>query len=394
MDIDKLYGVISAIFSRDNERTDVKDIEIQLEPLCGLSNTIYLVKIFEKKSKSLVKEFVYKIFGDNNEFMDRDLEERIMDNLSSKGFGPKILVSDQKTYRSEEYIKCADELHVNELMEEQILHQIIRILISYSLFASVHSYNIFSDQFSTDYNLIVNDGKNLTGQIKKNIYDMCTKSMFQKAKKNFQKFSNKFKERFDKIVDKEIFSSFKKIKFYLKNYKDVFNKVFPKEALMVLNHNDVHRLNILAFDKNKLMLIDHEYAAMNLIGIDIINYMIESNFDYKLKKHPFFEYSGNLDYEKMFEVYLEYLDAFEESYKGTKTIEDGAEKALFNQCRTKQYFLQLICIISLFWLLYSIIYLDFDSFEAKNFFDFFLHGIKRLQIFENTYDMIECKMFI
>jgi len=196
--------------------------------LSGLSNQIYLVKVFDKNSKIVIKEFVYKIFGDNNEFMDRNLEERIMEALSINGYGPKVIVSDKSTFRAEEYMKGCQELQMTELLEEQIVNQIIRILISYSLFSNVHSYFLCSEQLSTDYNIKINEGKSITGTIKKNIYDMCTKSMFNKAKKNFQKFSNKFKERFDKIVDSEIYKNFKKIKLYLKNYKDLFNKVFPK----------------------------------------------------------------------------------------------------------------------------------------------------------------------
>ena len=394
MDIEKLYGVISTIFNRDNERTDVQDLEIQLEPLCGLSNQIYLVKIYDKKSKVLLKEMVYKVFGENNDIMDRKLEEEIMENLSSRGFGPKVLVSDHKTFRAEEYVKGAQELQVSELMEEQIVNQIIRILVSYSLFASVHTYHLFSDQFSTDYNVVISEGKNLTGKIQKNIYDMCTKNMFQKATKNFQKFSNKFKERFDKIMDKEIYSNFKKLKIYLKNYKEMFKKVFPKEAFLVLNHNDVHRLNILAFDKSKLMLIDHEYAALNLIGIDMVNYMIEANFNYKVKEHPFFEFSETLDYEKMFETYLQYLEEYEQHLISSKKLENEQERVLFSKCKTKEYFFKLVCVISLFWFIYSIIYLDFSTFELQNFFDYFLHGIKRLEIFENAYSMVESQIFI
>ena len=388
MDIEKIFEIINKIFQNDNQRVDVQDLDIQLEPLCGLSNQIHLVKIFDKNTKVLIKEFVYKVFGDNNEFMDRKLEEEIMFGLSSQGFGPKVLISDQITYRAEEYIKGTKDLEMNELMEEQILQQIIRILVSYSMMASVSSYNIFSDQFSTDYNIIINEGNHT--KLKKNIYEMCTKSMLQKAKKNFQKFSHKFKERFDKILKKEIFCKYQKLKVCLKNYKEIFNKVFPKKGLLVLNHNDVHRLNFLAFDKNKLMLIDHEYAALNLIGIDIVNYMMESNFNYKVNESPFFEFTDEkFDLDKMFEVYLNYLDYYDDQLKSCESIQEINKKELVKECRSKDYFLRLICIVSLLWFLYSIVYLDFSSFEVQKSFDHLLHAFKRLEIFEKTYSMIE-----
>jgi len=222
---------------------------------------------------------------------------------------------------------------------------------------------------------------------------MCTKSMFNKAKKNFQKFSNKFKERFDKIVDSEIYKNFKKIKLYLKNYKDLFNKVFPKEALMVLNHNDVHRLNILSFDKNNLMLIDHEYAALNLVGIDIVNYLLETSYDYTTKSYPFFSFDGKINYEKMFDIYLQFLEKFEENYKTANIVEE-ANKKFLKQCKTKEYFLKLICIVSLFWFIYSVIYLDFNVFCLQKSFDHVLHAMSRLWTFDQTFSILESKSFV
>jgi len=315
-----------------------------------------------------------------------------MEALSSNGYGPKVIVSDKSTFRAEEFMKGCQELQVSELMEEQIVNQIVRILISYSLFSNVQTYYLCSDQLSTDYNIKINEGKNITGTIKKNIYDMCTKSMFNKAKKNFQKFSSKFKERFDKIVESDIYNKFKKIKFYLKNYKDMFNKVFPKEALMVLNHNDVHRLNILSFDKGNLMLIDHEYAALNLVGIDIVNYLLETSYDYKNKSYPFFTFDGKLNYDKMFVVYQQFLDKFEKDYKTTNIVEESNEK-LIEQCRTKEYFLKLICVISLFWFMYSVIYLYFNVFSLQKSFDHVSHALCRLWTFEQTFSILESKTF-
>jgi len=218
--------------------------------------------------------------------------------------------------------------------------------------------------------------------------------MFNKAKKNFQKFSLKFKERFNKVLNSKIFLKYKKIKHYLKNYKEIFTQVFPKEALFVLNHNDVHRLNFLSLDNDKIMLIDHEYAALNLVGIDIVNYLIETNFNYKVKQFPFYDYKETMDYDKMYKIYLNYLDKFEEENCKRGEDVDENNKSLYNNCRTKTYFLQLICVISLFWFIYSVIYLDWNSFEMKNFFDYFQHGLLRLGMFEKAYELMESKTFV
>jgi len=262
-----------------------------------LSNSIYLVNIVEKETEKPIKEFVYKVFGENNDIMDRPTEEKIMENLSMSNLGPKILLSDQTTFRAEEFVQSTD-LHLSKQLEDNIINQVIRILVAYSMISCVHTYKVSSDQFSTEYNIKVNKGNNFSEDVKKNIYDLATKSMFPKAKKNFQKFSLKFKERFDKVLNSKIFLEYKKIKHYLNNYKEIFSHVMPKEGLFVLNHNDVHRLNFLTLQDDRLMLIDHEYAALNLIGVDFVNYLIETSFNYKAKEFPFFEHKQVVDYEK------------------------------------------------------------------------------------------------
>ena len=78
MDIEKFYEVIKTLFQKENESTDLQDIEIQFEPLAGLTNKIYRVKIYNKNTKTFLREIVYKVFGDNTEFIDRKLEEDIL----------------------------------------------------------------------------------------------------------------------------------------------------------------------------------------------------------------------------------------------------------------------------------------------------------------------------
>jgi len=174
----------------------------------------------------------------------------------------------------------------------------------------------------------------------------------------------------------------------LKDYKEKFTQIMPNQGLFVLNHNDVHRLNFLSLEQNnKLMLIDHEYAAMNLIGVDIVNYLIEANFNYKVNVFPFFENKEKIDFSKMYDVYLKFLDKFEEANK--RKIEDlEINKIHYQQCRTFEYFLKIVCLISLFWFVYSIIYLDFSQLELKNTFDHFSHALARLSYFDKAYSIL------
>ena len=95
----------------------------------------------------------------------------------------------------------------------------------------------------------------------------------------------------------------------------------------------------------------------------------------------------------MYKIYLDYLKIFEENYKSREEIDEN-NKILFSQCKTKIYFLKLICITSLFWFIYSVIYIDWNAFDAKNLFDYFLHAIQRLSILETAYQVMESKTFL
>jgi len=95
----------------------------------------------------------------------------------------------------------------------------------------------------------------------------------------------------------------------------------------------------------------------------------------------------------MYDMYISYLNIFEESYRSREETNEETE-GLFSRCRTKEYFFKLICVVCLFWFVYSVIYLDWTSFEMKNCFDQFKHALKRLDIFEKAYEMIESKDFI
>ena len=91
---------------------------------------------------------------------------------------------------------------------------------------------------------------------------------------------------------------------------------------------------------------------------------------------------------------LLYLDQYQNLIKETQLIDKKKQYELLNQYRSRDHFLRLVCLISLLWFIYSIINLDFESFSAKSTFDQFLHAIKRLEIFEKTYRMINTEISI
>ena len=49
-----------------------------------------------------------------------------------------------------------------------------------------------------------------------------------------------------------------------------------------------------------------------------------------------------------------------------------------------EYFLGLVRVVSLFWLSWSAVKIDFDAFEKKKSFDYFKHAMDRISLFETA----------
>ena len=153
---------------------------------------------------------------------------------------------------------------------------------------------------------------------------------------------------------------------------------------MVLNHNDIHRKNLIIEKTNsKIFILDHEYAALNLIGIDIANYLNESIFDYSPKYKCDMD---KVDIDHYYEIYLQYVDKFEDANPELNETEKGRE--LLNEIKSKKYYLNLHGIINAFWVLYCMIYLNFDNFNQNKGFNYFQHGLDRIAYFEDILNKI------
>jgi thiamine kinase-like enzyme len=329
-----------------------------------------------------LNEFIYRSFGQISDLLDRNLEALVINALSGPGYCPKIFETDNKTYRIEEFIREASELPRAKLFETNTLNQIISILNSYTLISNVYTYSIYGEgQDEIMINTDITASHYKSERINQNIYDMCTGTMLNKAIINFSLFSEHVFSKLDRNKDKGFFAKFDLIKDTIQNYKIEFASIFPKEGLLVLNHNDVHRLNILQKTNGELMILDHEYAALNLIGNDIVNYLIESSFDYTVKEYPFYEFNSEvINFKSFYEIFVNFVEKFENSHQEDLTNEDIVNK--FNNIKNYSYFLKLVCVISLFWFLYGVIYLDLDKLTKKNKFDYMEHSINRLAIYK------------
>lgn len=175
----------------------------------------------------------------------------------------------------------------------------------------------------------------------------------------------------------------------MQNFNEIFMSVFPKEGYFVQNHHDFHRLNFIVHkETQKMYVIDHEYASLGLIGHDIANFFTESNFNYT-PNYYFLPEEINFDF--FFEFYKKYTSKFELNFKNI--LEKEEESKLFELIKSKKYYITLHCIINLFWLLYSAIYLNFNDEFGKEqevgAFTYFQHGIDRLIYFERAFEALK-----
>jgi thiamine kinase-like enzyme len=387
---EKIYKNIKNYVYKCSRGKVYNELDISLEKLNGLSNDIYLVRIHNKSTNEMLHEIIYRQFGEISDLVDRDLETSIIDKLSEKGLTPKIYETDGKTYRIEEYITNCECLSKSFLKEDDVIEKIIQILISYTMITGVYSYLVRSENFSKEYKIDIDPEINsvYSSKIKRiegNMFDKCMKDMLIRAKDNFEKFSKKFKIKYKKLVDQEIFAKYEKVKNYIKNYDEIFSKIFPKNGLLVLNHNDVHRLNLLFTDEKNIIILDHEYSCLNLIGIDIVNYLIESNFDYTNNiSPPYYDFTPDeIDFENYFEIFKNFLNKFE--LANPSVLLEERNKIKLEKMKTFKYFLRLVCVISLFWVLFSVIYLDYDMFCSQKTFSYFQHAMDRIFIFEKAF---------
>jgi thiamine kinase-like enzyme len=388
---EKIYNNLKTYIKRTLSDLNCNEIELSFEKLNGLSNDIYLVRMFDKTSQEMVHEVIYRQFGQISDLVDRELERKIIDSLSSKSLTPRILQTDGSSYRIEEFVSNASTMTKESLKEDDVIERIIQILVAYTMISGVYIYKISSNEFSQDYKIKIDPEmvSSSSQGVKQNIFDMCMRDMLNKARKNFEKFSNNFDKKYNKFLNQELLSKFDKIMYYIKNYNDIFSKIFPNKGFFVLNHNDVHRLNLLVSeDQEKLFILDHEYSALNLVGVDIVNYLIETSFSYDLNEYPYYKFESNeINFENYFEIFKEFIEKFESSNQSLLLQGDNRRK--FEKVKTFKYFLRLVCVISLFWLLYSVIYFDYDSFSLSKTFDYFQHAVDRIYILEKAYQKLE-----
>ena len=391
-DFNTIKANVFHYLNNKSETSYTKDkYSLSISKVSEITNTNYLVKITNTDTNQVEEQLLYRKFGKISECVDRELESTIIDQLSEEGVSPKILYKDEKgEYRIEEYIPDSTSIKKDNQFKSDIIEQIIQICVSYSLISSIYRFTVISDGLMDKLSITINSDddlrrKKIDSKIHNNIFDMSLNNLYEKALKSFTIFAEKFKSTVEYAANSSLYKDFEKMELFMNNFKFLFMSVFPKKGNMILNHNDLHRKNLIIEKTNsKIFVLDHEYAALNLIGIDIANYLNESIFDYSPKYKCDMD---KIDIDHYYDIYLQYVDKFENANPELNETEKGRE--LLDEIKTKKYYLNLHGVINAFWVLYCAIYLNYDNYVDEKGFNFLQHGIDRITYFEQIMSLIE-----
>ena len=378
-------NIRSYIINEKKIQLPEKVIEINLKDIGGLSNTNYLATITNSTTNEMIDQILYRKFGEISDVVDRDLETMIINDLSLKGLGPKIYEKDKNgKYRIDEYLSNTSPIQKKDEFAPIVINQINQIVNNYSLIINMYKYHISGENIN--FSIIKDAISKPKRRINNNMFDKCMVEMYNKAILSFNIFSEQFKANINRENNKILYEQFESLEKYMINYKKLFTSIFPKSGFMILCHNDIHRLNLIVRKSdNKIFVLDHEYACLNLVGNDFANYMNESCYIYE----PEYVFTKDLiNFDKYYGYYKNYLKVFCENHKFLNGTDDG--KKFLKEIQTKKYYLKLHVIINLFWFLYCVIYLNFSEFnkDQKNFF-YFQHGIHRIYYIEAAMKAIE-----
>ena len=391
-DFNTIKANVFHYLNNKSETSYTKDkYSLSISKVSEITNTNYLVKITNTDTNQVEEQLLYRKFGKISECVDRELESTIIDQLSEEGVAPKILYKDEKgEYRIDEYIPDSTSIKKDSQFKSDIIEQIIQICVSYSLISSIYRFTVISDGLMDKLSITINSDddlrrKKIDSKIHNNIFDMSLNNLYEKALKSFTIFAEKFKSTVEYAANSSLYKDFEKMELFMNNFKFLFMSVFPKKGNMILNHNDLHRKNLIIEKTNsKIFVLDHEYAALNLIGIDIANYLNESIFDYSPKYKSDMD---KIDIDHYYDIYLQYVDKFENANPELNETEKGRE--LLDEIKTKKYYLNLHGVINAFWVLYCAIYLNYDNYVDEKGFNFLQHGIDRITYFEQIMSLIE-----
>ena len=364
--------------SRKSVRTPSKYLGVELKKIGGLSNVNYIAVVKDMSTNERIAQILYRKFGALSKGVNHELETTIISYLAKKGIGPKLIYEEPNgNFRLVEYLEGTSTISKIKGLEPKFLDKLIPILVSYNMISYTYKYEIHNNQISFS---TVNDGipeKRLV--VTKNQYSTCVDEWLKKGINCYKKFTDQFKEKVSREKEPKEWADMELVQNYLDNFIKEFNTNFPSKGIMVLCHNDTHRLNLLLRKKDqKLFILDHEYAYLNLPGNDMANYLNETFlFNYEPEYYCLLD---KIDFDKGYQIYLKFIEQFIQNHKFLEKTKDG--KDFLNFVKTKKYFVMLNNIINLFYFLWSVCYVDFPTWEKDHYGEYyFVHGVDRIKVY-------------
>ena len=358
-------------------KTPEKYIGVELKKIGGLSNVNYIAVVKDMSTKGKIAQVLFRKFGALSEGVNHELETTIIDYLAKKGIGPKLLYEEPNgKYRIVEYLDGTITIPISKGLDPKFLDKLFPIINAYSLISYTYKYKITGGNISL---APIKDGiKDKRLMVSKNHYEVCVNEWLEKARKCYKTFTDQFKQKISKEKEPKEWADMELAQYYFDNFIPEFNKNFPSEGFLVLSHNDTHRLNFLLRQKDqKLFILDHEYAYLNLPGNDMANYLNETLFNYE---PDYYCLLNKINFDKTYQIYLKFIEQFNRGHKFMENEEGGKE--FLKKMKTKKYFIMLNNIINLYYFLWSFCYVDFAAYEKDHHGEYyFVHGVDRIKVY-------------
>ena len=359
-------------------RTQSKNIDIELKKIGGLSNVNYIIVVKDMSTNETIAQILYRKFGALSKGVNHELETTIIKFLAKKGIGPKLLYEEPNgNFRLVEYLEGTNTISRIKGLDPKFLDKLIPILVSYNKISYIYKYEITKNKISMNP---VEDGipdKRL--MISKNQYTTCVEEWLEKGLKCYNNFTEQFKKNVSREKEPKEWDNMELVQHYLDNFISEFNSNFPSKGFLALCHNDTHRLNLLLRKKDqKLFILDHEYAYLNLPGNDMANYINETMlFNYEPE---YYCLTDKVDFDKGYQIYQKFVEQFIQNYSFMNETKE--RKDFLEFMKTKKYFIILNNIINLFYFLWSVCYVDFPTWQKNHYKEYyFVHGLDRIKIY-------------
>lgn len=410
----------------------------------GLSNQVFLVKVLEKNTRlDLCKEienssnenkdyfknpksfkFILRIYGSVASILNREGEIKILRNLEKHNLCAK-LIKTEDDYRVEEYLEGYKESSLKDLIENE--NEINEIISNYNLIEVVN-YKRNGDDENPTNTIMISKQKNDLFRIKENnnqeiavddyspifelldyndftghfLYNNITDCIIKlnNVIKSYNKLSlliadSNETHNNNKVLLLHIDTRMNNINLLLKKItkiKNTVNSILLQKSILVLSHNDLHRLNLMIKSNNnseynnkedsklngskEFRLLDFEFSKLNFLGIDYANFLIEKEFDYDSNPYSF----KGFNIEKNFPKFIHYIDLFLDKLKAKNEI---VYKKLFidkDYLKSKEYFNLCLKMSCMFWILGLMYIPEISDFNINNWINK-LNG--NLELFSN-----------